>query len=116
MNEVLCPYCGGEMRRVMTIWSDGEWYECKDCGSRSPVVRPSNYDDALKAALARESVPVVHGRWMINEYGNTTCSACGCELPGFHCYDEETDEEWDEQIDDTLYCPNCGAKMAGGAE
>jgi rubredoxin len=32
-----------------------------------------------------------------------------------HCYTEEPcsdyDEEWDEEIPETRYCPNCGAKM-----
>ncbi len=62
-----------------------------------------------------DAMPVVHASWMINEYGNTVCSACNCGLPGFHCYDEETDEEWDEEIDETPFCSNCGAKMDGGA-
>lgn len=73
------------------------------------------YDKLHRVAMV-DAVEVVHARWMSNEYGNTVCSACACELPGFNCYDEETDEEWDEQIEETPFCPLCGAKMDGGAE
>ena len=45
--------------------------------------------------------PVVHGRWIMHddEFGLTCeCSACHIETMG-----------------DGNYCPNCGAKMDGGA-
>lgn len=62
-----------------------------------------------------DAEPVVHARWASDEEGNTVCTGCGKHIPSFPCYDEETDEEWDEEIDETPFCPNCGAKMDGGA-
>lgn len=70
--------------------------------------------DAVKLLPTVDVVPVVHARWGRDKDFNTVCTACGNHLPSFPCYNEETDEEWDEQIDETSFCPNCGAKMDGG--
>lgn len=59
-----------------------------------------------------DAVPVVHGRWIyVDGKGSNAeyeCSQCRIHV----CFDE--------QIDGTIppynYCPNCGAKMDGGAE
>lgn len=56
-------------------------------------------------------VPVVHAKWIMDDLGNHHCSKCSERLPFIHCYSEETYEEWDEEIDESLYCPHCGAKM-----
>lgn len=62
-------------------------------------------EEAINAAPAADVVPVVHGWWNADE----TCSLCG--------------EKSTEGLDATKwnywlpnYCPNCGAKMDGGAE
>ena len=56
-----------------------------------------------------EAEPVRHGRWIVNDLGQTHCSACGKRIPFFHCYSDEPcsdyDEEWDEEIPETPYCP-----------
>jgi len=53
---------------------------------------------------AVDAAPVVHGRWVSkNEegvYGPTYCSICDFEL----------------RIDDTPYCPMCGARMDGDTD
>lgn len=94
---------------------------------------PFGYAESFagKAAIAEvsecptiEAEPVRHGRWVVDDLGRTHCSGCGERLPFMHCYsddpccdyDEEWDEEWDEEIPESRYCPNCGAKMDGGAE
>ena len=65
--------------------------------------------DKLEAALRgiqySDVVPVVHGRWETNSDRPDTliCSICKC---GF--------DMW--KHDPHNYCPNCGAKMDGGAE
>ena len=65
--------------------------------------------DKLEAALlgipSADVVPVVHGRWETNSDRPDTliCSICKC---GF--------DMW--KHDPHNYCPNCGAKMDGGAE
>lgn len=43
------------------------------------------------------------GEWRIDQHGNGWCSVCN------HC-------GFLEEEDSTDYCPNCGAKMKGGAE
>ena len=53
-----------------------------------------------------EVEPVVHGRW---ENGNPICPVCG----GDKFKDLDADIWCDWKPD---YCPNCGAKMDGGAD
>ena len=61
-------------------------------------------------------VPVVHAEWIKDDLGITRCSNCSGRLPFFHCYSEETYEEWHEEIEETPFCPHCGAKMDGGED
>lgn len=60
--------------------------------------------------------PVVHAKWIMDDIGIHRCSNCAERLPFIHCYSEETDEEWDEEIEETLYCHHCGAKIDGGKD
>lgn len=55
---------------------------------------------------AADAVPVRHGRW---EPGNPICPVCG----GDKFKDLDADI-WCDWMPD--FCPNCGAKMDGGAE
>ena len=59
----------------------------------------------LHDILAADVAPVVHSRWETNSDRPDTliCSMCKC---GF--------DMW--KHDPHNYCPNCGAKMDGGAE
>lgn len=59
--------------------------------------------DALRYAPAADVAPVVHGRW-ITYAGKDTCSRC-------HAPALEADAHLR-----FYYCPNCGAKMDGGAD
>lgn len=59
----------------------------------------------INSIPAADVAPVVHGRWNADE----TCSLCG----------EKSTEgldatKWDYWLPN--YCPNCGAKMDGGAD
>lgn len=54
----------------------------------------------INATPAIDAVPVVHGRWIEDNYGYFHCSECGFE--------------WDESEVTSKYCPDCGAKMDGG--
>lgn len=56
-------------------------------------------------APAADVAPVVHGRW---EPGNPICPVCG----GNKFKDLDADI-WCDWLPD--FCPNCGAKMDGGA-
>lgn len=60
---------------------------------------------------SEDVAPVLRAKWIMDDLGNHHCSNCSKRLPFFHCYSEETYEEWDEEIDESLYCPHCGAKM-----
>ncbi len=54
----------------------------------------------VRAAPAADAAPVVHGRWIKHqdEYENwCECSMCG--------------KSPDSPLDETPFCPNCGAKM-----
>ena len=68
---------------------------CRACGTGDAI-------DMIEDTTAADVAPVVHGRWIMHddEFGLTCeCSACHMETMG-----------------DGNYCPNCGAKMDGGAE
>lgn len=60
----------------------------------------------VKDAPTIDAVPVVHGKWEIcwedwrHQLDGNKCSVCGFEYYG----------------NLFKYCPNCGAKMDGGAE
>lgn len=61
----------------------------------------------IEKAPTIDAAPVVHGRWeySIGSYSTPKCSCCGWCIP----YSE------DSRLDARNYCPNCGAKMDGGA-
>ena len=63
---------------------------------------------AILDAPAADVAPVRHGRWE-KPSGLYSCSECGMTCP----YDVQADviEYWA-----CNYCPNCGAKMDGGAD
>ena len=60
----------------------------------------------LEKLPAADVAPVVHGWW---ENGNPICPVCG----GDKFKDLDADIWCDWKPD---YCPNCGAKMDGGAD
>lgn len=57
----------------------------------------------IQRAPAADVAPVCHGRWLCGDYYDIgdVCSEC----------------DWDSQMihPSYRYCPNCGAKMDGGA-
>ena len=66
--------------------------------------------DALRYAPAADVAPVVHGRWI--EYPRAhyfKCGECKYTVPYRKAHLTNGKREYN-------YCPNCGAKMDGGAE
>ena len=59
---------------------------------------------AILNAPAANVAPVRHGRWVHHIAGGKQISACWCSVCNV---EHETEQN---------YCPNCGAKMDGGAE
>ena len=55
--------------------------------------------DAVESIPPADVAPVVHARWIEDEYAYATCSHCGYEM-------EHPEEK-------TPYCPQCGARMEG---
>ena len=73
---------------------------------------PSWYAERIKALPAADVVPVVHGHWIWHEEEfEYECSACHCRFDYNHTF-----EIFDHGFQYANYCPNCGAKMGGGAD
>ena len=68
------------------------------------IMRPE--DEDLKSAISNiptaDVAPVVHGRWIDDGRGIIICPEC---KRGYNLHAKYTH-----------YCPNCGAKMDGGAD
>lgn len=64
---------------------------------------------ALRKIPAADVAPVVHGRWLHSGYVDhlevVKCSECNHEAFAIALY-----------VCDGNYCPNCGARMDGGAD
>lgn len=73
---------------------------------------PSWHAERIKALPAADVVPVVHGHWIWHEEEfEYECSACHCRFDYNHTF-----EIFDHGFQYANYCPNCGAKMDGGAD
>jgi hypothetical protein len=57
--------------------------------------------EIIKSVPAADVAPVVHGRWVFGGDGCVICSKCN---------EEESNDNHRN------FCPNCGAKMDGGAD
>lgn len=67
---------------------------CRACGTGDAI-------DMIEDAPAADVAPVVYGRWVFGGDGCVICSECN---------EEESNNNHRN------YCPNCGAKMDGGAD
>ena len=70
----------------------------------------------IKEAPALDVEPVVHAEWSRDAWRDMRCSNCKTRIPYKHCYCEEDDSEWDEEIAQTPWCMYCGARMDGEAD
>ena len=80
-------------------------YEYFDkCNSENPKWTPSRVKTLISRQKAADVAPVRHGRWIHHIAGGKQISACWCSVCNV---EHETEQN---------YCPNCGAKMDGGAD
>ena len=94
-QKELCPV--GRYGRGYVYASDREKYDAWD-----------EIIDALENIPNADVAPVVHGQWDGND-----CTVC--KLPWKYNMVQDADD-WGYFDPMPDYCPNCGAKMDGGAE
>lgn len=84
----------------------------------SPYCESVVYVEDIEAIPSVEVEPVRHGEWVKDKERNTYCSCCNAYIPTVHCHQDYQDSEfdWEEEIEETNYCPNCGTKMDGGTD
>ena len=83
----------------------------------------------IDEAPSVDAEPVIHAKWIEGDYYGKpyVCSHCGEEAFYTSTFRELSDYDWDENLislgyeEDieyvlTKWCPNCGAKMDGGAD
>lgn len=69
---------------------------CQDCPFlKSPLYGGCRIDDFIASLPAADVAPVRHGRYIIDDMGDASCSECGAK--------------WLDVMQN--FCPNCGARM-----
>ena len=74
------------------------------CNSENPKWTPSRVKTLIARQKAADVVPVRHGRWVNTHSDSEFVQCCLCKYPVYAAWNV------------TNYCPNCGAKMDGGAD
>ena len=98
--------------KVIDDWKTPVEYIDREAANLALAEQGFDWDkakQALASVPAADVVPVVHGRWIESKehfYLNNGCK----EWINFYC--SECDAPNNSPTD---YCPNCGAKMDGGA-
>jgi hypothetical protein len=96
MTEVLAM--AEYIKRETAVKAANEWVS-EAC--MAPVMRVSRLLDKLQKVPASDVAPVVHAQWIEDGSGIIICPEC---KRGYNLIAKYTH-----------YCPNCGAKMDGGA-
>lgn len=86
---------------------------CDDCKRRlTTVVREACCEECGVADLKHmfdeaefDAVPIVHGHWLLTDYGKLKCSKCGLLSAMSRSFSGAQYK--------SNYCPSCGAKMDG---
>lgn len=77
--------------------------------SGNHYVRLSAVQEKIRIAPSVEVAKVVvHARWKYNPPTTTLVGSYNCTACGFISFDH--------RVNECEYCPNCGAKMDGGAD
>ena len=88
------------MRPIDADALEVKWFDCHACGDDCDIEYVDWRD--IEKSPTIDAVPVVHGHWSTHQ----ECSVCG-DFARYSAYGEPYYSK---------YCPNCGAKMDGGAE
>lgn len=80
-------------------------------GQSSLTMTRSSLIDSISKLPAADVAPVVHGRWIVRFDGPYNRRRCYCSHCGRH-----NGVGGIAQNQEKHYCPNCGAKMDGGAD
>lgn len=88
--------------RLQRLRKDSGEYDVYANGYEECVSRVEDF-------LAADVAPVRHGRWEYNAQTMHTQSLMRCSICGWWTLDPSVDGVY-------KYCPNCGARMDGGAE
>lgn len=109
MTMAECIEREATIKRIKEVYCVGcnsyNGVRCRACGTGDAI-------DIIEDAPAADVAPVVHGRWIRPHWKNNNyccdCSECGGEAM-------HRDYQWNKN---GVYpiCPNCGAKMDGGAD
>lgn len=67
-------------------------------------------DEAKRIAIEALKQKPKSGHWYVNEWGNITCSECGCTALYDKVYSGESVFGKAIRVK-TIFCPTCGAKM-----
>lgn len=119
MPEDSVKYSSNAVEKVIEAWNRraGDMAEYIERGAalreaKYAAVRGLDPVAFVEDVPVADVAPVVHGRWIRPHWKNSNyccdCSECGGEAM-------HRDYQWDKN---GIYpiCPNCGAKMDGGAE
>lgn len=131
-----CEFSDGNVKKWRSLMGDALAYivqleDAQEWLDEQPTIRvvPKDFYEKCMDAVMKKRIlvektnrriienyaPVVHANWIMDDSGNHRCSNCSERLPFVHCYSDVTYVEWYEEIEETLYCPYCGAKMDDNA-
>lgn len=79
------------------------------CSTHSTLLTPEEFAEYLYELPTADVAPVVHGRWLHTDWAYHWTSLDKCSVCDYH-------DEKRQHLGNYSYCPNCGAKMDGGAE
>lgn len=109
MSDLISREAAIEYLMTNMGWHDEDGYEVDDADEKREAIT-----DLVNGIPAVDITPVRHGKWvkmtgmMPPEYhGHYECSECQWHMKGLR-------NSWTRE-EELTYCPNCGAKMDGGA-
>lgn len=83
-------------------------------GGKTAAMYEQIFRKRVEMAPTADAAPVVHGHWFLTEVEYLNCSVCGeAYYTGIQTWSAAQDNL--KYAGGHKFCPNCGAKMDGGA-